>query len=70
MVQQSESLDQQLSDEAGAVMGRQQVRLEVVASVSRHNDPRDEMDDAQWDELRERVEALAEEYSSLGAVIV
>jgi hypothetical protein len=42
-------------------MGYDQQRIEVVVSVSRHNDERDERDDKLLEELRAAIRALAEQ---------
>lgn len=48
-------------------MGREQVRMEVHALVSRHNSDQDRKDKADWDEFVDRVNAIAREhrYSAL-----
>lgn len=42
-------------------MGRELKTLTVNATVSRHNSTEDDRDDALWDELCERIEALVDE---------
>lgn len=44
-----------------ARMGRESVELKVVASVSRHNSPKDDEHDALWAELHDRIQAIVEE---------
>ena len=41
-------------------MGYDQRRIEVVLDVSRHNDERDQRDDALAEELRARIRELVE----------
>lgn len=46
-------------------MGRQVVRLTIQGSVSRHNSPRDEADDEQWDFLVSRIRTLLVEHEDI-----
>lgn len=43
-------------------MGREQRRIEVHAYLSRHNSDQDRKDDADWEELRNRIEAICREH--------
>lgn len=42
-------------------MGRERRRVEITASVSRHNSPRDARDDALWDLLVAEIRILVED---------
>lgn len=53
-------------------MGYDMARLEVVASLSRHNINQDDVDDALWEELYERVVQICQEkkFQSIRLMVV
>jgi len=42
-------------------MGRNQVELKVTAALSSHNSEQDEIDEALWEEIEERIKAIISE---------
>lgn len=53
-------------------MGTQAVKFQVIGIVSRHNSKQDEIDNALWKELHDRVEEIVREqkYQGIYADIV
>lgn len=49
-------------------MGRELVRTEITATVSRHNSEQDRLDNEAWERFQEELDALIEKYewSELG----
>lgn len=52
-------------------MGRNSQSLKVVATTSAHNSERDDADEALWDELRGKIEALVSDpvYASISPLM-
>lgn len=43
-------------------MGREVVRTEITATVSRHNSEQDRLDDEAWEQFQEELDRLIESY--------
>jgi len=53
-------------------MGREQVEIRIVATVSRHNSPQDKLDDWRWTKMCGSIEHLIEssQYNDIQPMIV
>ena len=53
-------------------MGRQMESFKVTASLSSHNSEQDDIDEALWEDLCEKIKALAADpkYAGIGAPVI